>query len=55
MSGLTDDITKMLLRLHMIKDMDPFNKKLLNDCYNLLQKLEEERESLRKQLNIQTL
>jgi hypothetical protein len=55
MSGLGDDITKMLMRLHMIKDMDPFNKKLLNDCYNLLKKLEEERESLRKQLNIQTV
>jgi len=55
MSRLTEDITKMLIRLHMIKDMDPFNKKLLNDCYNLLKKLEEERESLRKQLNIQTI
>ena len=51
---MKDEINKMLLRLHMIKDFDPYNKKILNDCYNLLKKLEEERESLRKQLNIQT-
>jgi len=32
----------LLKRLELVKDMDPFNRKLLNDSYNLLQELQSE-------------
>lgn len=43
MSGLDT----MLSRLELVKDVDPFNKKLLNDCYNTLKEQEAEIERLR--------
>jgi hypothetical protein len=42
-------------RLQILKDVDPFNKQLLNDCLKTIKELEKEIESLRKQLNIQTV
>ena len=43
MSGLDT----MLSRLELVKDVDPFNKKLLNDCDNTLKEQEAEIERLR--------
>lgn len=42
-------------RLQILKDVDPFNQKLLNDCLQTIESLEKEIESLRKQLNVQTV
>ena len=47
MSGLDN----LLERLRIIKDIDPFNKQLLNDCYNSIKELKTRNESLEKQLN----
>ena len=38
-------------RLELIKDSDPFNKRILNDCYEIIQELENKIELLEKQLN----
>jgi len=38
------NITK---RLELIKDSDPFNKKILNDCFDLFKELDTELERLR--------
>ena len=40
----------ILTRLEMVKDIDPFNKQLLNDCYKIIQELETKAELLEKQL-----
>lgn len=32
----TGRITKMMERIDRIKDLDPFNRKILNDCYDVL-------------------
>ncbi len=45
------DTKQILERLRIIKDIDPFNKKLLNDCYAVIKELIERNESLEKQLN----
>lgn len=37
----------LIQRLELIKDIDPFNKQLLNDCYNTVQSLTDEVERLR--------
>ena len=39
---MKDETARMVMRLHMIKDYDPYNKKILNDCYDHIQKLQEE-------------
>jgi hypothetical protein len=37
------DVTKNLVkRLELIKDSDPFNKQILNDCYLHIQSLQDE-------------
>ena len=37
------DATKNLIkRLELIKDSDPFNKRILNDCYLHIQSLQDE-------------
>jgi len=38
------NITK---RLELIKDSDPFNRKILNDCFDLFKELDTELERLR--------
>ena len=38
------NITK---RLELIKDSDPFNKKILNDCFDLFKELDKELERLK--------
>ena len=41
------DATKNLInRLELIKDSDPFNKQILNDCYLHIQSLQDEVERL---------
>ena len=45
MSGLDN----LLQRLKLLKDVDPFNKQLLNDCYDSLNELIERNKLLEKQ------
>jgi hypothetical protein len=41
------DVTNNLIkRLELIKDSDPFNKRILNDCYLHIQSLQDEVERL---------
>ena len=39
---MKEKTNNLLKRLELVKDMDPFNRKLLNDSYNLLQELQSE-------------
>ena len=34
--------TQILSRLELVKDIDPFNKKLMNDAYDYIKALQEE-------------
>ena len=36
------DSTQILNRLELVKDIDPFNKKLMNDTYEHIKALQEE-------------
>jgi len=36
------DTTQILNRLELVKDVDPFNKKLLNDAYDTIKTLQSE-------------
>ena len=36
----------LISRLELIKDSDPFNKRILNDCHEHIQKLQQEIERL---------
>lgn len=40
------DTKEILERLELVKDIDPFNKRLLNDCFATIQKLNAEIERL---------
>lgn len=40
----------LIQRLELIKDMDPFNKQLLNDCYLYILQLEDQVNRLSNQL-----
>ncbi len=46
MSGLDN----LLQRLRILKDVDPFNKQLLNDCYDSIIELRARNEQLEKQI-----
>lgn len=35
-------VEKILSRLDLVKDIDPYNKKLLNDCRDAVQDLQDE-------------
>ena len=51
---MTDKASNLLKRLDLIKDSDPFNKRLLNDCFTEIQVLKAEIDrllQLNKQLN----
>ena len=39
-------VKKILSRLDLVKDIDPYNKKLLNDCRDVVQDLQDEVERL---------
>ena len=44
------DTKQILERLRIIKDVDPFNKQLLNDCYDSIIELIARNEKLEKQI-----
>ena len=48
----TESSANLLKRLDLIKDSDPFNKRILNDCFTEIQVLRTEIDRL-KQLNTQ--
>ena len=50
MSGLKENAQNLLKRLDLIKDSDPFNKRILNDCFTTIQQLSIKLETLEKQL-----
>ena len=39
---MKETTNKLIQRLELIKDSDPFNKQILNDCYLHLQRLQDE-------------
>ena len=41
---------KILKRIELVKDIDPFNKQLLNDAYNTIIQLSNKLDALEKQL-----
>lgn len=49
---MTDTASNLLKRLDLIKDSDPFNKRILNDCFTEIQVLRAEIERLH-QMNSQ--
>lgn len=42
MSGLKETSDTLVKRLSLIKDSDPFNKRILNDCYEHVSALQSE-------------
>jgi len=36
---MTETVKTLLKRLELIKDSDPFNKRILNDCYDTITEL----------------
>lgn len=49
---MKEEAQNLLKRLDLIKDSDPFNKRILNDCFTEIQVLRTEIDRL-KQLNTQ--
>jgi len=43
---MKEETTNLLQRLKLIKDSDPFNKRILNDCFDHVQALQNEIERL---------
>ena len=43
---MKENAQKILSRLDLTKDIDPFNKKLLNDCRDMIEQLQTEVERL---------
>ena len=43
---MREETTNILQRLKLIKDSDPFNKRILNDCFDHFQVLQNEIERL---------
>jgi len=39
---MKEEAQNLLKRLDLVKDSDPFNRRLLNDCFTTVQKLNEE-------------
>mgnify|MGYP001105032147 CR=1 FL=1 len=48
---MDQDVDRMLVRLDMVKDIDPDNKTLLNDAHHTLQYVFEEMKRLRMHNN----
>ena len=44
-----EEISNLLKRLDLVKDSDPFNKRLLNDCFTTIQQMSIKLEALEKQ------
>jgi tetrahydromethanopterin S-methyltransferase subunit G len=47
---MTETINTLLKRLELIKDSDPFNKRILNDCYDTIKELNQRLETLENTL-----
>jgi hypothetical protein len=47
---LKEKTANLIKRLELIKDSDPFNKRILNDCYVTIQELTEDLKTLERQL-----
>ena len=47
---MIQEAQNLLKRLDLIKDSDPFNKRILNDCFTTIQQLSIKLETLEKQL-----
>jgi len=45
------DQKKIISRLELVKDIDPFNSKILNDCYKTIKDLLNKVDALEKQLD----
>ena len=43
---MKEEAQNLLKRLDLIKDSDPFNKRILNDCFTTIQKMNAEIERL---------
>jgi len=43
---MKERVSKLLSRLDRVKDFDPYNKKLMNDCRDVVQDLHDEVERL---------
>lgn len=50
LSGMKTEEQILLERLAIIKDSDPFNKRLLNDCFTVVQQMSNKLDALEKQL-----
>lgn len=50
MSGVKEDAQNLLNRLELIKDVDPFNKRILNDSFTTIQQLLLRLDTLERQL-----
>ena len=48
---MKDETNNLIKRLELIKDSDPFNKRILNDCYLHIQSLQDEVERLQSHNN----
>ena len=50
LESLKDQTANLIKRLELIKDSDPFNKRILNDCYETIQELQTKIDILERQL-----
>ena len=50
LSGMKTEAQILLERLAIIKDSDPFNRRLLNDCFTVVQQMSNKLDALEKQL-----
>ena len=50
LSGMKTEAQILLERLAIIKDSDPFNRRLLNDCFTVVQQLTNKLDTLEKQI-----
>jgi len=47
---MIQEAQNLLKRLDLIKDSDPFNKRILNDCFTTIQQMSNKLNTLEKQL-----
>jgi|DEB0MinimDraft_10_1074344.scaffolds.fasta_scaffold90878_2 hypothetical protein len=47
---MKEEAQNLLKRLELIKDSDPFNRRLLNDCFTTIQQMSIKLDTLEKQL-----
>ena len=47
---MKENTENLIKRLELIKDSDPFNKRILNDCYDTIQELTKQLHTLERQL-----